>query len=240
MLWHLIWNATLNTNKVLKIESLHKSYSNGDHDLHVLKGINLSVKAGEFVSIMGPSGSGKSTLLSILGILDTLDRGVYELDDRPIAALSPSEAAHIRNKVIGFVFQSFNLIPYKTALDNVALPLFYQKMIKKKRHKIAKEMLRRVGLEDRIYHLPKALSGGQNQRVAIARALSTSPKIILADEPTGALDSKTSLAIMTLLRDINAKGITVIIITHENEIANLTDRIIHLKDGKIESDIKKK
>jgi putative ABC transport system ATP-binding protein len=199
----------------------------------------LFIKEGEFVSIMGPSGSGKSTLLSILGILDFMDAGEYELNGVSIKDLTQTQAAKIRNNFIGFIFQSFNLISYKSALDNVALPLFYQKTNKKKRKKIAIEALKQVDLEDRIDHLPSELSGGQNQRVAIARALCSSPKIILADEPTGALDSKTSLAIMNLLKEINSKGITVIIITHEEEIAELTNRKIYLKDGEIISDIKK-
>lgn len=221
---------------MLRINDLNKTYQNGEHNLHVLKDISLSIKEGEFVSIMGPSGSGKSTLLSILGILDYSDDGLYELNGISIKDLSQSKAAKIRNNFIGFIFQSFNLIPYKSALENVALPLFYQKKSKKERTEVAIENLKKVGLGNRIHHLPNELSGGQNQRVAIARALATSPKIILADEPTGALDSKTSIAIMELLKEINNKGITVIVITHEDEIANMTDRIIYLKDGKIKSD----
>ncbi|WP_299106125.1 ABC transporter ATP-binding protein [uncultured Tenacibaculum sp.] len=221
---------------MLRINDLNKTYRNGEHNLHVLKDISLSIKEGEFVSIMGPSGSGKSTLLSILGILDYSDDGLYELNGISIKDLSQSKAAKIRNNFIGFIFQSFNLIPYKSALENVALPLFYQKKSKKERTEVAIENLKKVGLGNRIHHLPNELSGGQNQRVAIARALATSPKIILADEPTGALDSKTSIAIMELLKEINNKGITVIVITHEDEIANMTDRIIYLKDGKIKSD----
>ena len=224
---------------MLKINSLNKWYQNGANYLHVLKNIDLFIKEGEFVSLMGPSGSGKSTLLSILGILDFMDAGEYELNGVSIKDLTQTQAAKIRNNFIGFIFQSFNLIPYKSALDNVTLPLFYQKINKKKRKKIALESLKQVGLEDRIDHLPSGLSGGQNQRVAIARALCSYPKIIFADEPTGALDSKTSLAIMNLLKEINSKGITVIIITHEEEIAELTNRKIYLKDGEIISDTKK-
>ncbi len=223
---------------MIEITSLNKSYKNGDGNLHVLKNINLSINNGEFVAIMGPSGSGKSTLLSILGILDELDSGSYILNKLPIENLSQTKAAGIRNNFIGFIFQSFNLIAYKTALDNVALPLFYQKKIKITRQKIALEFLKKVGLEDRVNHLPSELSGGQKQRVAIARALVASPKIILADEPTGALDSKTSIVIMSLLKKICQEGVTLIVITHEEEIAKMTDRIVYLKDGKIISDHK--
>lgn len=222
---------------MLELNSLNKTYKNGVNTLHVLKDINISIKQGEFVAIMGPSGSGKSTLLSILGILDEFDTGSYILNDIDMQNLSETKAANIRNDFIGFVFQSFNLIPYKTALENVALPLLYQKKSKQDRTKIAKDFLKKVELEDRIHHLPSELSGGQKQRVAIARALATSPKVILADEPTGALDSNTSVSIMNLLKKINKEGVTIIVITHEIEIANMANRIINLKDGKIISDL---
>jgi len=200
----------------------------------VLKGIDLDISQGDFVSIMGASGSGKSTLLNILGVLDTYDEGEYWLDGKLIKELSEREAAHLRNRTIGFVFQSFNLLNFKTALENVALPLYYQGVSRKKRNAIALEYLDKVGLKDWADHLPNQLSGGQKQRVAIARALIAKPRVILADEPTGALDSKTSQEVIDLLRDVSKnEGITMIIVTHAPEVAEQTDRIIQIRDGVI-------
>jgi putative ABC transport system ATP-binding protein len=219
---------------MIQLKNLHKSYGNDKTRLHVLKGIDLDVEKGEMVAIMGSSGSGKSTLLNVIGMLDSYDEGDYSLDGIPIHDLSETKAAHYRNELIGFVFQSFNLISFKNAMENVALPLYYRGISRKKRNKIAMEMLERMDLKDWANHMPSELSGGQKQRIAIARALVSKPKVILADEPTGALDSKTSMEMMDLLKEINSTGITMLIVTHENDIAHSTHRIIHLKDGIIE------
>ncbi|AUC23120.1 MULTISPECIES: ABC transporter ATP-binding protein [Polaribacter] len=221
---------------MIRIEKLHKSYPIGKDSLHVLKGIDLHIKEGEFVSIMGSSGSGKSTLLNIVGLLDEHDEGDYYLNGQLIKNLNEKKAAILRNKFLGFIFQSFNLISYKTALENVALPLYYKGIARKERLEKALEYLEKVGLKDWANHLPNELSGGQKQRVAIARALVTKPKVVLADEPTGALDSTTTDSVMDLLRDINNEGMTVFVITHEEEVAEQTKRIVRLKDGLIISD----
>ena len=221
------------SNSIIKVEDLHKSYQMGSNALHVLKGIDLDIKAGEMVSIMGSSGSGKSTLLNILGILDTYDRGNYFLDDIKIEKMNETRAARFRNKYIGFIFQSFNLISFKNAMENVALPLYYKNISRKKRNKQALELLDRMGLKEWAEHLPAELSGGQKQRIAIARALISNPKVILADEPTGALDTQTSYEVMDILQEVNQMGITVIIVTHEDDIAHRTQRIIRLRDGLI-------
>ncbi|MEI7526115.1 MAG: ABC transporter ATP-binding protein [Mariniphaga sp.] len=223
---------------MIQIENLHKSYVMGHNSLHVLKGLELGIEAGEFVSIMGSSGSGKSTLLNILGILDDYDQGTYYLGGKLIQGLNETKAALTRNEMIGFIFQSFNLISFKNAMENVALPLYYQKISRKKRNQIALEYLDRLGLKEWAHHLPSELSGGQKQRVAIARALISQPRIILADEPTGALDSTTSFEVMDILKEINDQGKTVIIVTHEHDIAAMTKKIIRLKDGVIEEVIK--
>ncbi|MCR9182400.1 MAG: ABC transporter ATP-binding protein [Flavobacteriaceae bacterium] len=221
---------------MIEIKSLHKSYKTGSTSLHVLKGIDFSVKEGEMVSIMGSSGSGKSTLLNILGILDEADEGTYTLDGVLIKNLNEKIAARYRNKFLGFIFQSFNLINYKTALDNVAMPLYYQGMKRNERMDRAMHYLEKVGLADWATHLPNELSGGQKQRVAIARALASDPKVLLADEPTGALDSKTSYEVMEIIQSINDEGKTILIVTHEEDIAHMTKRIVHLKDGLIIND----
>lgn len=221
---------------MIRIKNLHKSYPIGKDSLHVLKGIDLHIKEGEFVSIMGSSGSGKSTLLNIVGLLDEHDEGDYYLDGKIIKNLNEKKAAILRNKFLGFVFQSFNLISYKTALENVALPLYYKGVGRRERQKTALEYLEKVGLKEWAGHLPSELSGGQKQRVAIARALVTNPKVVLADEPTGALDSTTTDSVMDLLKDINDEGMTVFVITHEEEVAAQTKRVVRLKDGVIISD----
>jgi putative ABC transport system ATP-binding protein len=221
---------------MLSLRGIHKSYTMGDNRLHVLKGIDLEIGAGELVSIMGASGSGKSTLLNVLGLLDNYDSGEYYLGAQLIQNLSESRAAALRSRLLGFVFQSFNLIAFKTAAENVALPLYYQGVPRRERNRLAEEYLDRVGLLDRAGHLPRELSGGQQQRVAIARALIAKPKVILADEPTGALDSQTSIELMEVLQRINESGVTMIIVTHEHDIAALTTRTIRLRDGLIEGD----
>ncbi|QXP60188.1 ABC transporter ATP-binding protein [Olleya sp. HaHaR_3_96] len=221
---------------MLKISKLHKSYPIGDSSLHVLKGIDLSVEEGEMVAIMGSSGSGKSTLLNIIGMLDEADEGEYILDNVPIKDLTEKKAAIYRNKFLGFIFQSFNLINYKNALDNVALPLYYQGLKRKERIETALYHLEKVGLKDWAHHLPKELSGGQKQRVAIARALAANPKLLLADEPTGALDTKTSHEIMDFIQSLNDEGKTILMVTHEEDIASMCKRIVRLKDGVIIED----
>ena len=218
---------------MLRLSKVNKYYQVGTHALHVLRDVDFEVADGEFVAIMGASGSGKSTLLNILGILDDYDSGEYRLGDTQIKNLSESKAASYRNRFIGFVFQSFNLLPFKTALENVALPLYYQGITRRKRNQIAEKYLERVGLRDWADHLPSEMSGGQKQRVAIARALIAKPRLILADEPTGALDSETSKQIMDLLMEVHLTGITVLVVTHDPEVAARTQRTIRLRDGKV-------
>ena len=219
---------------MITLKDIHKTYNNGT-PLHVLKGINLHIDKGEFVSIMGASGSGKSTLLNILGILDNYDSGEYYLNNVLIKNLSETRAAEYRNRMIGFIFQSFNLISFKDAMENVALPLFYQGVSRKKRNLLAMEYLDKLGLKEWAHHMPNEMSGGQKQRVAIARALISKPEIILADEPTGALDSKTSVEVMNILKELHDQdGLTIVVVTHESGVANQTNKIIHIKDGVIE------
>ncbi|MEM6893605.1 MAG: ABC transporter ATP-binding protein [Bacteroidota bacterium] len=225
---------------MIEIKDLHKSYKMGSNSLHVLKGINFTAEDGELVAIMGSSGSGKSTLLNILGMLDEADSGEYTLDGVPIKNLSETKAAQYRNKFLGFVFQSFNLINYKNAMENVALPLYYQRVGRKERQEKALNYLDRVGLKEWATHLPNELSGGQKQRVAIARAMAAEPKVLLADEPTGALDSKTSYEVMDLIQKINDEGNTILVVTHEEDIAHMCKRIVHLRDGVIVEDKKVK
>lgn len=221
---------------MIAIKDLHKSYHMGSNSLHVLKGINFEAKEGEMIAIMGSSGSGKSTFLNILGMLDEADQGSYDLDNVPIKNLNEKVAARYRNEFLGFIFQSFNLITYKSALDNVSMPLYYQGVKRSVRTEKAMHYLEKVGLADWATHLPSELSGGQKQRVAIARALASDPKVLLADEPTGALDTKTSYEVMELIQAINDEGKTILVVTHEEDIAHMCKRIVHLKDGKIVDD----
>lgn len=222
---------------MLELRDIHKYYSVGQNRLHVLQGIDLTIGPGELVAIMGSSGSGKSTLMNILGLLDDYDSGEYRLEGELMKNLSEARAAQLRNRHLGFVFQSFHLVPFKTALENVALPLFYRGVGRRERLRLAETYLERVGLANWAGHKPNELSGGQRQRVAIARALITRPSVVLADEPTGALDSTTSLEVLDLLRSINREeGVTVIVVTHEDDIAHLCRRLIHIKDGRILDD----
>jgi len=221
---------------VLRLSKINKYYRVGEHSLHVLQDVDLTIEAGEFAAVMGASGSGKSTLLNVLGILDTYESGEYTLDGTLIKNLSERQAAHYRNRFIGFVFQSFNLLPFKTAVENIALPLYYQGVPRRRRNAIALQYLDRVGIKDWAEHRPAELSGGQKQRIAIARALISKPRLILADEPTGALDSETSKQIMDLLSEINQSGVAVLVVTHDHEVAARCHRIIRLKDGVVQPD----
>ncbi len=222
---------------MLRLSKINKYYAVGSHRLHVLRDVDLEVEGGEMVAIMGASGSGKSTLLNILGILDRYDAGEYWLGDTLIRDLGEGQAARYRNQFIGFVFQSFNLLPFKTAVENVALPLYYQGVARRQRNRTAMQYLEKVGLADWADHRPAEMSGGQKQRVAIARSLITKPRIVLADEPTGALDSKTSDEVMALFGEINQTGMTVILVTHEHDVAAKAQRTIRLRDGKVEPDL---
>lgn len=225
-------------NEIIKISELNKIYATGDIQVHALKDINISIQEGEYVAIMGKSGSGKSTLMNILGCLDKPSSGIYELDGIDIASQSERQLSHVRNKKIGFVFQSFNLIPRTSALKNVELPMIYGKMNAKERRQRAKELLEKVDLGDRLEHMPNEISGGQKQRIAIARALANKPAILLADEPTGNLDSNSSVEIMNLFTELNNEGVTVIVVTHEDDIAEFTKRVITFKDGCVIEDRK--
>lgn len=223
---------------MITLNKIHKSYEMGSSKLHVLKGIDLTIERGEFVSIMGSSGSGKSTLLNILGMLDSYDQGTYHLNGMHIINMSEKKAAKLRNELVGFVFQSFNLISFKNAMENVALPLYYKGVKRRKRNMLAMEYLDKLGLKEWAHHMPNELSGGQKQRIAIARALISKPQVIFADEPTGALDTSTSYEVMEILKEINGEGITMILVTHEHDIAAMTQKIVRLKDGQIDQIIR--